>query len=82
MLITLGWSYEEVLPYFIKSENNTDSHIVKQSPELHGTRGPMQISSQPNADPILIKIMKTLNEFGVPTVDINGRTQLGTCDER
>ena len=23
-----GWSYEEVLPYFLKSENNMDSEVI------------------------------------------------------
>ncbi|XP_064627621.1 alcohol dehydrogenase [acceptor]-like [Lineus longissimus] len=37
-----GWNYEEVLPYFIKSENMQDPELSK-SP-YHGTSGPMKIT--------------------------------------
>ena len=73
-----GWSYDEVLPYFIKSENNSDINIVLQNPGFHGTRGPLQVSSDPNPQPILLVNQKVLNEFGFETIDVNGAKQLGT----
>lgn len=36
-----GWNYEEVLPYFKKSENNINPYLNK-SP-YHGTRGPLTV---------------------------------------
>lgn len=35
----LGWSYKDVLPYFIKSENN---HRITN--DFHGNAGPLQVS--------------------------------------
>ena len=36
-----GWSWEDVLPYFIKAENQEDGKN-----EFHGTDGPLSISNQ------------------------------------
>lgn len=43
-----GWSYREVLPYFIRSENN-EAHAG--SP-LHGTRGPMKVIDIKQTSPL------------------------------
>ncbi|XP_077993927.1 glucose dehydrogenase [FAD, quinone]-like [Glandiceps talaboti] len=37
-----GWSYEEVLPYFLKSENNTNEDYLKT--DYHNKGGPMTVS--------------------------------------
>ncbi|XP_077983705.1 glucose dehydrogenase [FAD, quinone]-like [Glandiceps talaboti] len=37
-----GWSYEDVLPYFLKSENNTNEEYLKT--EYHSKGGPMTVS--------------------------------------
>jgi len=73
-----GWSYEEVLPYFIKSENNTDQRIVSENPGYHGTNGLIGVSSSPNPDIVLVEFEKTLNSLGIRTVDLNGAIQSGT----
>lgn len=36
-----GWSWDEVLPYFLKSENNE-----RGGDEMHGDQGPLQVSDQ------------------------------------
>lgn len=73
-----GWDYASVLPYFIRSENNTDPTIVGQNPGYHGTSGPMGVSPMPHPDEILYLFQKQMNSFGIPTTDINGANQLGT----
>ncbi|CAG2171754.1 unnamed protein product [Oppiella nova] len=73
-----GRSYEEILPYFIKSENNSDYKLVGDNPGYHGTNGPIDISSDPSPHPILSLHNKALNEFGIQTIDVNGPEQLGT----
>ncbi|XP_033213787.1 glucose dehydrogenase [FAD, quinone]-like [Belonocnema kinseyi] len=45
-----GWSYEEVLPYFIKSLNRTRAGKI---------------------------IEKVFNDLGYPTIDVDGKTQIG-----
>lgn len=73
-----GWDYNSVLPYFIRSENNTSPTIVAQNYGYHGTSGPMGVSPEPRPDQILYLFQKQMNSFGIPTLDINGANQLGT----
>lgn len=73
-----GWDYESVLPYFIRSENNTDLRLVAENPGYHGTNGPMGVSELYRPDPILYVFQKQMNSFGIPTLDINGANQTGT----
>jgi choline dehydrogenase len=42
-----GWSFADVLPYFLRSENNADL----RDPALHGTAGPIHVEhiAKPNA---------------------------------
>ncbi len=42
-----GWSFDEVLPYFKKSESNQ-----RGESELHGASGPLQVSEQRSPAPI------------------------------
>lgn len=68
-----GWSYEEVLPYFIKSENNqtfTDRY--------HGNAGPLTVSSHPSDNPLVQRYFAAAEEIGIPfNADFNGETQEG-----
>ncbi|CAG2116118.1 unnamed protein product, partial [Medioppia subpectinata] len=73
-----GWSYEEMLSYFVKSENNTDSSVVATNTIFHGTGGPVKVFTDPNPDPLLRVYNDVLNsELGLPNTDINGPNQLG-----
>ncbi len=72
-----GWSYKKVLPYFLKSENNTDTQLVANSSEYHSTGGPLGVSSHKNPDPIYKTYLEAANKLGYPTVDINGQNQSG-----
>ena len=69
----VGWSYEDVLPYFKKSEDNDTFDNV-----FHATGGPLGVS-QPSAPlPICEAYFKAANELGIPTnSDVNGETQDG-----
>ncbi|HRK68761.1 MAG TPA: FAD-dependent oxidoreductase [Hyphomonas sp.] len=42
-----GWSFDEVLPYFVKSERNE-----RGADALHGDRGPLRVSNQRSPHPI------------------------------
>jgi len=72
-----GWSYQDVLPYFLRTENNTDSNIVYANPGYHSTRGRMAVSTPTNPDPILLKFMNIVVSNGFPIVDQNGPSQVG-----
>jgi len=72
-----GWTYEEVLPYFLRTENNTDPNVVYANPGYHSTRGRMAVSTPTNPDPILLKFMDMVVSNGFPIVDQNGPSQVG-----
>ncbi|KAI0226225.1 Glucose dehydrogenase [FAD, quinone] [Lamellibrachia satsuma] len=69
-----GWSYKEVLPYFIKSEDNHNSVFTRTV--FHGYGGKMTISDI-RLSPVNEIAEKALKELGVPKRDTNGKTQFG-----
>ncbi|XP_054154597.1 uncharacterized GMC-type oxidoreductase Mb1310-like [Oppia nitens] len=73
-----GWSYWEVLPYFLRSENQTDREILSANAGYHSTAGRMVVATPPSVDPILQKWMDIqVQQNGIPIVDQNGPGQLG-----
>ena len=72
-----GWSYREVLPFFMKYEKNMDPEIVANG--FHGTDGPIEITSWKNPSPITLLHQQVINDLGIPTTDVNGPVQLGTA---
>jgi len=72
-----GWNYEEVLPYFKKSENMTtvDNSGVIDS-DFHGNRGLLKTSSV-KGTPIHDVMVDSMNELGFEEVDYNGKNQQG-----
>jgi choline dehydrogenase-like flavoprotein len=68
-----GWSYEEVLPYFKRSENNQ-----RYSNRFHAYGGPMGVSYPVSALPICEAFFQAGQEIGIPfNPDFNGQTQDG-----
>lgn len=68
-----GWSYEEILPYFRKSESN-DLGASK----YHGTDGPLKVSSIAEPHPLTQVFIEACQELGVPyNPDLNGEKQEG-----
>ncbi|XP_063906648.1 glucose dehydrogenase [FAD, quinone]-like isoform X2 [Zophobas morio] len=69
-----GWSYEEVLPYFIKSENSQ----VDGDPDYHGKTGFWNVAYTSPASPLLSKFFNASLQMNQPIVDYNGRKQIGS----
>ncbi|RCW71629.1 GMC family oxidoreductase [Pseudorhodoferax soli] len=68
-----GWSYDEVLPYFVKSENNQRGAIA-----LHGDAGPLRVSDIGARHELIEAFIAGAGEIGVPaTSDFNGARQEG-----
>ena len=68
-----GWSYEEVLPYFKKSEGN-EYH----KDELHGQMGPVSVSNATDASNINKMFLESCEQHGLkPNDDYNGVDQEG-----
>ena len=68
-----GWSFDEVLPYFIKSEDNE-----RGASEFHGVGGPQKVSDLRLRRPIAEHFIQAANEIGIPfNEDYNGLSQEG-----
>ena len=62
-----GWGWNDVLPYFIKAENQE-----RGKNEYHGVGGPLSISNQRMSLPLLDEFRNAAEEFGIPkTEDFN-----------
>ncbi|XP_076653430.1 glucose dehydrogenase [FAD, quinone] [Halictus rubicundus] len=72
-----GWSYGEVLPYFLKSENNEDSEIVQKNPHYHNQGGYQTVERFPYTDIATEVLMNAWKELGQDYVDANTDQQLG-----
>lgn len=74
------WSFDSVLPYFKKSEDNLDADINVDR-VYHGTGGPQKVSRQPYTHPVVPQLAKAFRAIGVPEqLDINAASQLGYSD--
>jgi choline dehydrogenase len=68
-----GWSYEEVLPYFRKSEDRSTGADL-----FHGSGGPQHVSDIDERHPICEAFIAGAEEIGVPrNDDYNGAAQEG-----
>jgi len=68
-----GWSYDEVLPYFKRAENQS-----RGADDFHGTDGPLQVSDMSFKRPICDDFINGVEELGTPkNDDINGEDQEG-----
>ncbi|KAK9299907.1 hypothetical protein QLX08_007211 [Tetragonisca angustula] len=75
-----GWSYEEVLPYFLKSENNRDPQIVEDNPLYHNQHGYQSVQRFPYTDINVEILLNAWQELGYELVDINANNQLGAMN--
>lgn len=70
-----GWSYDDVLPYFKKSEKNFNFEAMNR--KYHGVEGEMTISRFPYIDKPSVMIINSYNEGGLPLTDFNAAHQTG-----
>jgi choline dehydrogenase len=69
-----GWSYEEVLPLFKRSENSE----CFGANDYHGVGGPLNVSYLRSPSPINQAFLEACTDQGLPkTEDYNGASQLG-----
>jgi len=68
-----GWSYQDVLPYFVRSE-----HQERGTDDFHGEGGPLNVSDMTEQHPISGALLEAAVEAGIPrSPDINARRQEG-----
>lgn len=76
----VGWSYDEVLPYFIKSEDNQNPTLAKT--KYHGTGGYLTVSESQYHSPLGDAFIQGGLEMGYKNRDGNGKYQTGTISFR
>jgi choline dehydrogenase len=68
-----GWSYADVLPYFIRSENQE-----RGEDEFHGQDGPLKVSDMRVHREVCRALIDAAEEIGIPrNDDFNGAVQEG-----
>ena len=69
----VGWSYDDVLPYFIRNECNE-----RGANAFHGHDGPLKVSDIAQKHALIEAFIDGAGALGIPrTDDFNGRTQTG-----
>ncbi len=69
-----GWAWDDLLPYFIKLENNS----AFGDDQLHGTAGPLRVTSIAHQHELIEAFIAAAQNCGVPrNVDFNGVSQEG-----
>ena len=69
-----GWSWREVLPYFIRAENNARI----RNDALHGNAGPLFVGDQVERNPVSLAMIEACAAVGIPrNADFNGTEQEG-----
>jgi choline dehydrogenase len=68
-----GWSYQELLPYFIRSECNE-----RGDSRYHGHSGPLHVQDSRSMHPLVDHLLEAGARSGYsPNEDFNGASQLG-----
>jgi choline dehydrogenase-like flavoprotein len=68
-----GWGYDDVLPYFIRVEDN-----VRGASQYHGVGGPLRVSEQRSPRPLNRRFLAASEAAGIPRIaDYNGPEQDG-----
>lgn len=68
-----GWSYDEVLPYFKRAENN---EVI--SDEFHGKGGPLNVTGLRSPNPMHEVFLEAASHLQIPVnKDFNGAEQYG-----
>jgi choline dehydrogenase len=68
-----GWGYADVLPYFVKAEDN-----ARGPSEYHGAGGPLHVAEQRSPRPLNARLLAASAASGIPRIaDYNGPEQDG-----
>jgi len=73
-----GWSYDDVLPYFKKSEGLSPSGDVVIDGDAHSTEGPLGVSVRSPVLSAAQQFVEAASTAGIPKGDYNGRNRGGS----
>ncbi|TRY78063.1 hypothetical protein TCAL_10577 [Tigriopus californicus] len=68
-----GWSYEDVLPFFKKSEDQQNPALAKDG-QFHSTGGPLPVSDFRYETPLTQAFLQGAQYMGFETGDVNGES--------
>lgn len=74
-----GWSYDDVLPYFRKSEGLVSCDDIVIDEQAHGTAGPLAVSVRSPILPGARQFVEAAQSAGIPRGDYNGRDRGGAA---
>ncbi|KOC70383.1 Glucose dehydrogenase [acceptor] [Habropoda laboriosa] len=69
-----GWSYKDILPYFIKSEN---CKLVDQDIRFHGRGGYLDVTTSPYVSALRERFLQAGEELGYDVIDYNTDRLIG-----
>ena len=73
-----GWTYDEVLPVFKRSEDASGCDPALVDPAFHGMRGPLSVSTKRPVEPLAQAFVSAARSAGFrASADYNGADQLG-----
>lgn len=70
-----GWSFDDVLPYFIKSEDNRNPYLART--KYHRSGGYLTVQEAPWRSPLSVAFLQAGKELGYDIRDLNGEYQTG-----
>ncbi|PSN50902.1 hypothetical protein C0J52_05351 [Blattella germanica] len=70
-----GWGYDEVLKYFMKSEDQQNPYLARGP--YHGVGGPLTISESPFRTPLALAYLQAAQTLGFSIRDTNGQRHSG-----
>ncbi|KZC09323.1 Glucose dehydrogenase [acceptor] [Dufourea novaeangliae] len=71
-----GWGYDNVLPYFKKSEDQRNPYLARNT-KYHNTGGYLTVQDAPYNTPLGVAFLQAGEEMGYELVDVNGEQQTG-----
>ncbi|KAJ8873255.1 hypothetical protein PR048_026889 [Dryococelus australis] len=71
-----GWGYEDVLPYFKKSQDQRNPYLARNT-RYHATGGYLTVQDAPWGTPLGPAFIQAGVEMGYDHIDVNGANQTG-----
>ncbi|XP_076249225.1 glucose dehydrogenase [FAD, quinone]-like [Calliopsis andreniformis] len=71
-----GWGYEDVLPYFKKSQDQRNPYLARNT-RYHSTGGYLTVQDAPYLTPLGVAFLQAGEEMGYDITDVNGAQQTG-----
>ena len=74
----VGWGYDDVLPYFMKSEDNRNPFLA--GTKYHGKGGYLTVQEPAYNSPLAAAFIQGGVEMGYENRNCNGELQTGICN--